>query len=310
MSVRATLRDRLPSPLLLLVRRGYRAVRHSTLRLLAASRLQQRGFGRVPDLVHPRLFSDKVQWRMLYDRRPLLQVCSDRMKTRDYVAAKGGADYLVPLLGVFDRPDQVPWDELPPPYVVKATHGCGWNIIVRDPGEVKPELFERTLEGWLKTNYYHVNWEWSYKHVPRRIIVERFIGQEGKLPQDFKVHCFDGEPRAIAVCYDRSRPAERWVWRDPEWNVLDVFHRVYTAGPPTPPPAGLVDMIWLARAVSRDFDYIRVDMYCVDDHVYLGELTPTQSAGKRVFSDAPETWLGSLWHLPSRATLRKARRSN
>jgi len=303
------LREGLPAPLRLLARRGRHAARHCALRLLVALRLQRKVLGRVPDLVHPQLYTDKVSWRMLYDRRPLLQVCSDRLAVRDYVAARAGEEYLVPLLGIFDRPEQVPWGELSPPYVVKATHGSGWNIIVRDPGEVDPERFEQMLEGWLETNFYHVNWEWSYKHVPRRIIVERFIGLDGKIPLDFKFYCFDGETQAISVCYDRFTPAERWTWRDPSWNVLTFVSRSYPPGPPTPPPPRLAQMLGLARVLSRDFDHIRVDLYCVGDRVYFGELTPTQAAGGRPHSDAGEAWLGAFWHLPSRAAVRKARGS-
>jgi len=84
------LREGLPAPLRLLARRGRHAARHCALRLLVALRLQRKVLGRVPDLVHPQLYTDKVSWRMLYDRRPLLQVCSDRLAVRDYVAARAG----------------------------------------------------------------------------------------------------------------------------------------------------------------------------------------------------------------------------
>ena len=320
MSPRTKLRDRLPAPVWSLALKGYvvaRYLRHiagdSTLRLLTALRLQRRSLGRVPDLVNPQLFTDKIRWRMLYDRRPLLQMCSDRLAARDYVAARAGEKYLVPLLGVFDRPAEVPWAHLPPPYVVKATHGQGWNLFVRGPGEVDAEDFQQQLERWLKTNFYHVSWEWSYKDVPRRIIVERFIGLEGKAPDDYKVHCFDGEPRAIGVCHDRFTPAYKWTWHDPSWNSLSFvspFHRQLQSTPTlAPPPSRLEEMLELARVLSRGFDYVRVDLYCVGDEVYFGELTPTQAAANRPLSEAGETWMGAFWQLPSRDEVRKPRRS-
>ena len=303
--MRRKLGGALPAPLTLLALRAYRVGRHGALKLLVALHLQQGAFGRSPDLVHPARYTDKIRWRMLYDRRPILHMCSDRLAAREYVGGRAGEKYLVPLLGVFDRPEQVPWAELEPPYVVKATHGCGWNIFVRDPGEVDPARFRQVLEGWLKTDYYHVNWEWSYKNVPRRIMVERFIGTGGKVPPDFKVYCFDGEPRAISVCHDRYTTQERWTWRDPSWNVLTLVSRFFAPGAPTAPPARLGEMMEVSRAVSRDFDHVRVDLYCVGDHVYFGELTTTQAAGGWPHSDAGEAWLGSFWRLPRRADVRR-----
>lgn len=310
------IRHLLPAPLgslaleaYLLGRRGGHLVSDGALRLLVALRLQQPAFGRSPDLVHPRLFNDKIRWRIMYDRRPLLALCSNRLAARDYVAARAGEKYLVPLLGVFDRPEEIPWEEISPPYVVKATHGSKMNIIVRDAAEVDPERFEKTIREWLKTNYYHVGWEWSYKHVPRRIIIERFIGQDGKIPEDYKIHCFHGEPQAIAVCFDRFTPERRFTWRDPSWNVLTFVSRRYPPGEPTPPPSRLEEMLELSRVLSKDFDYIRVDLYCVEDRVYFGELTPTQASGRQPLSDAGEVWMGDFWHLPSRAEIKKARRS-
>jgi hypothetical protein len=302
--VKSVVQRILPAPLLPAARRCYGAAGYWWFRLLVALGLQRRAFGRMPDVITPRLYSEKIRWRMMYDRRPVLRVFSDRFAVRDFVAAKAGSEYLVPLLGVFDRPERIPWGELSPPFVVKASHGSGWNIFVRNSAELDPQRFERSLTRWLRTNYYYVNREWSYKHVPRRIMIEQFIGSNGELPVDYKVHCFDGEPRALAVCHGRSTPRERWVWHDPSWEVLEVFHRRFPAGPATPPPLGLGEMLDVARALSRELEYVRVDLYCVGDRVYFGELTTTQSGGRTILSEAPETWLGDWWHLPSRADVR------
>jgi hypothetical protein len=309
-SLTSKLKDRVPAPVRLLrweVRSAARYVRFAARDL--ALELRQSLAGETPSPAYPQHFTDKIRWRMLHDRRPLLQMCSDRLAARDFVAARAGKQYLVPLLGVFDRPEQVPWVELSPPYVVKATHGSGWNLIIREPGEVDPERSEQMLNRWLKTSYYHLRREWSYKHVPRKIIVERFVGIDGMIPEDFKFHCFDGEPRAIAICYNRFTPAERWTWRDPSWNVLAFISPVYPPGPPTAPPSRLEEMLGLARVLSRGFDYLRVDLYCVGDQVYFGELTTTQGAGNRPYTNEGEAWMGAFWHLPTRAEVRRAPRS-
>ena len=276
---------------------GYGTVRYFGFRLLVALRLQQPRFGRTPDLVHPRRYNEKIRWRMLHDRRPLLRVFADKVAVRDYVAERIGESYLVPLLGIFDRPEDIPWERLSPPYVVKATHGCEWNIFVRDAAEVDPDRFSELLRGWLARDYYYVAREWAYKRVPRRVIVERFIGSDGRVPSDYKFYCFDGEPRAVAVCHDRFR-GTTWAWFDPSWTLLPWVSKAYGEGTGCPPPSRLEEMLEVARALSADIEYVRVDLYCVGDRVYFGELTATEAAGSWPLSEAGEAWLGGLWRLP------------
>jgi hypothetical protein len=140
-----------------------------------------------------------VQWRKLYDRRPIHQVVSDKVAARDYIASRVGTDYLVPMLGVYEKPELIPWAELTAPYVIKAAHGCGWNLFVFDSAEVDPAEMTRTLRGWLKTNFHYHGREWAYKDIPRRLIVERFIGPGRDAPEDFKFLCFDGVPQVMYV---------------------------------------------------------------------------------------------------------------
>ncbi len=260
----------------------------------------------MPDLVHPEGFNEKILWRMLYDRRPLLQVCSDRIAVRDYVAARAGEKYLAPLLGVFEKPEDIPWADLSPPYVVKATHGCKWNIVVRDRAEVDQEGFCRMLNRWLRTNYYHANSEWSYKHVPRRIMVERFVGVDGNLPDDYKFYCFDGEPAGLNFNDQRFSPY-RTTWLDPSWNLLPFDGVSYPCGPLIPPPAGLGEMLDVARALSAEFDFVRVDLYCVDGRVYFGELTTTPAAASYGYPSGGDRWFGQRWRLPEVKSVRTSR---
>ena len=259
-----------------------------------------RVFGRAPDLDHPRSFSEKLQWRKLHDRRPLHSLVSDKVAVRDYIAARVGTDYLVPLLGVFERPEDVPWAELPTPYVVKASHGCQWNLFVFDPAEVDRSEMNCTLHRWLRTNFYYHAREWAYKDIPRRIIIERFIGPGREAPDDFKFLCFDGLPQVLYVRADRfTQPTQTWY--DTTWTTLR-FRTDPGPAPPRPAPAALPEMLEVARKLSEDLDFIRVDLYCIEGRVYCGELTLYPGAGFEPY-DPPEAdeWLGRFWTLPEHA---------
>ena len=252
--------------------------------------------GKLPDLAHPRTFNEKIQWRKLHDRRPLYRVLSDKVAFRDYVAAQAGSEYLVPLLGVFDRPEEIPWDALPAPCVIKATHGCEWNIFVFDSVEADRTRLSHTLRRWLKTNHYYHAREWAYRKLPRRIVVERFLGTGRRTPDDFKFFCFDGVPRAIWVLQDRfGKPIEGWY--DPEWGPLAVMGTPQAAHPR--PPA-LAEMLSVASKLSAGLDFLRVDLYCLDGRVYCGELTVYPGGGLWPYTTEQEEWLGAFWTLPRR----------
>jgi len=259
-----------------------------------------RNFGRPPDLSHPRSLNEMIQRRKLHDRRPILRMFCDKVAVRDYVAAHVGPEYLVPLLGVFKRPEEIPWDELSAPYVVKASHGCGWNLFVFDSAEADPSKMTRALRDWLKTDFFYNAREWAYKGVPRRIMVERFIGCGRDAPDEFKFLCFDGVPRAAYVMADRfTNPTMTWYSID--WTPLPFASNPGPASPRPAPPA-LDEMLKVAAKLSQGMDFLRVDLYCVEGRVYCGELTVYPSAGYELF-EPPEAgeWLGRFWTLPEHA---------
>jgi len=183
--------------------------------------------------------------------------------------------------------------------------------MVLEPSDVDPAHFSDCLSTWLDVNYYDVCWEWAYKSAPRRIVVERFVGSDGEIPDDFKIHCFHGEPRVISVYKGRFSSKAGWNRFDAAWNPLLFLSSNIRPGPLDPPPERLTELVDLARVLSKDFDYIRVDLYCVNNRIYFGELTPYPSAGARVFSEEGEAWMGALWQLPSRKVVgrRSARAS-
>ncbi len=88
--------------------------------------------GKFTDLNNPRTFNEKIQWMKLYDRNPLMTLYTDKYEVRKIVESKIGAHVLNELYGVFERVNEVDFDSLPESFVLKATHGSGWNIIVKD----------------------------------------------------------------------------------------------------------------------------------------------------------------------------------
>ncbi len=256
---------------------------------------------RLLDLENPRSLNEKLQWMKIYWRDERMRICADKYRVREYVTEKCGPEFLNELLGVYERAEDIDFDALPDSFVLKVNHTCGGNLLCRSKAELDREAARRFLNGYLHRDHYRKAREWCYKDIPRRIVAERYLEENGKPPVDYKFHCFNGEPLFIGLHLDRfDRQLVKFY--DPAWNLLP-----FTVTPETdrevhlPPPACLDEMLALSRQLSADFPFVRVDLYCVNQQVWFGEMTFYPSAGRIAFSPASydEYW-GRRLYLPER----------
>lgn len=265
--------------------------------------------GKKLDLSHPRTFNDKMQWLKIYDSTPLKTRLADKCSARDWVAEKIGAEHLVPLLGVWEKFDDIDFDALPDQFVLKCNHGSGMNVIVRDKKQwLLPEDsgggVEKAREKfgvWLKKNYGFSLFELQYKDIKPCIVAEKYIGSPEVNPADYKFHCFGGEVGYIQYITDRNIETHyaREVFYDKDWNVVPFISGVRPAGEKTERPAALDEMLREARVLCEGFAYVRVDLYDVDGKTYFGEMTFTPDSGYAPWSPADaDLMLGEKIVLP------------
>lgn len=259
--------------------------------------------GHDPDLDSPTTLNEKILWLNLRHRDPRWIYYSDKVAVRDFVRDRIGERYLVPLLGVYDDADDIDLEALPDRFIIKAAHGSGWNIIVRDKRDLDWPGAKRTLQDWLARSYYSHKREWQYRHVPHRLVIEELLLDEnGEIPDDYKVWCLrNGREQTQFLQVDMGRFTRHTRnYYDPEWNRLP-FEKVDAPNNTTdrPRPEGLEEMITAARALSEGFCLVRVDFYSLPNRIYFGEMTFTPDAGMARFK--PEEWdrkLGDLVGLP------------
>jgi hypothetical protein len=252
-------------------------------------------FGRWPNLAEPATLNEKLLWKKLYGYRPLHATVTDKYAVRDWVAARIGPDCLIPLIGVFDAPDDLDLGRLPDSFVVKTTHASGQVAIVCDKHSLDQEPFKAKLCAWMKQDYYHLSKERQYKDIQPRLIVEKLLTDaKGDIPMDFKFHCFHGQVELIQVDIDRFADHRRnlydldWSLLPFTWSAWDRHGPKWPNGRPVERPAQLDRMITIATALAGEFDYVRVDLYNPDDRVYFGELTLHHGGGWERFH--PPSW--------------------
>lgn len=258
--------------------------------------------GKTLNLEKPKTFNEKLQWLKLYDRKPEYTVMVDKYKARDYIAEKIGERYLIPLIGVWDDPDEIDFDALPNRFVLKCNHNSGLGMcICKDKSVLNIKNVKKGLKRGLKQDYYLTGREWPYKNVPRKIIAEQFMKSDESGLTDYKVHCFNGEPKLILVCKDRfSKTGLTEDFFSERWEHLDIRRPTHpNASNKTAEPEELSEMLTLARKLSENIPFLRVDFYIIEHKVYFSELTFYPASGFEKF--VPEEWdsiLGSYLQLP------------
>lgn len=248
-----------------------------------------------PHFDQPRSYSEKIWHRMLFDRDPIWTLLSDKLGMRKYVADKGEAEYLIPLLWSGDDPEAIPFQTLPERFVIKATHGCAYNVIVREKASLEIAETQRQLRRWLSENYCidsFLGVEWGYKHVKPSIMIESFL-EENLI--DYKFRTFGGKVEFFTAHFGRSGHQSESLVCDRDGTPVGCTLGHRYAGDFSP-PGNLPEMIELAEQLGRDFDFMRVDLYSTDNRIYFGELTPYPGAGCIPFKPGKfDFYFGSKW---------------
>ena len=246
--------------------------------------------GREPDLENPKTYTEKLQWLKLHDHRPEYTTMVDKFAVKQYVADKIGAEYVIPLLGVWDRVEDIDFDSLPERFVLKTTHDSGGIVVCKDKKSLDIGQAKQKLDYFLKRDYYDHNREWPYKHVPHRIIAEAYMEDTstGEL-RDYKFFTFGGEPKVLYIAQGRGRGEPTVA----DFFDMDFHHLPFTIDhdtAPVPPekPERFELMKILAAKLSEGTPQLRVDFYEVNGRVYFGEMTFFHCSGMERFH--PESW--------------------
>ena len=246
--------------------------------------------GKDLNLETPVTYTEKLQWLKLYDHKPIYTTMVDKYAVKKYVEDKIGKEYVIPLLGVWNTPEEIDFDSLPQQFVLKTTHDSGGIVICTDKSSLNKAEVIKKLKYFYGRNYYDRNREWPYKDVPHRIIAEKYMvdSSSGEL-RDYKFFTFGGEPKVLYIAQGRGSGKETVA----DFFDMDFKHLPFTidhdmAQTPPEKPQCFEEMKRLAAILSEGTPQLRVDFYEVDGKVYFGEMTFFHCSGMDSFH--PEEW--------------------
>ena len=237
--------------------------------------------GKKLNLKNPKTFNEKSNWLKLHYRNSIMPSLVDKYQVRDYIKKKIGKEYLIPLIGVYDKFEEINFDKLPNQFVIKCNHDSGSYVVCEDKTKLDWNKVQEKITSHLSRNYYYQWREWPYKSVKPKIIIEKYMADKATNSfDDYKFMCFDGEVDTVMVCTDRKTGKPKFRFVDKNWNLKkynkdslnDVKNYIKK-------PKRIKEMFELASKLSEGFPFVRVDLYYANNKIYFGELTFFPQAG-------------------------------
>ncbi len=230
------------------------------------------------NLSNPQTFNDKLNWLKLYDTNPTYTDLVDKIKVKAYVANTIGIEYVVPLIGSWKNANDIDFDNLPERFVLKCNHDSASVFVCKNKEDFKKTVICNKLNKSLKNNFYKMGREKPYKNIDRKILCEEYI--DGEL-FDYKFYCFNGEPKflyiATGLAGDHSLKIDFY---DLELNQLPFYRTDYDRlGKSVRPPNDMSKLIEMAKSLSKNIPFVRIDFMETNEKTYFAEFTFSPSAG-------------------------------
>lgn len=266
--------------------------------------------GVVPDVRSPRLLSEWIVHRIIFDRDPLLHTFCDKIAAKQWIADRIGPGHTPRTLAVADSLAALRTQSLPDRWMLKASHGSGWYQLVESTAETLNTTVIQHTRKWLGTDYADgIFQEWGYRNLPRRLMAEEFLSCAGGQCTEISAFCFRGQVKGIRLyrpSYARSilRSSQRDPPRTKEFFLDETCHPLPIVRPQWDhcPELAAIDrhqletFLELARELSSATPFLRVDGYISDGAVLVGELTPYPGAGICLWMPRQwDAWFGAFW---------------
>lgn len=226
-------------------------------------------------------FNEKQHYLMVYHYGKKEAFLSDKIKVKDYVLKKHIRGLHVPkTYQIYKNANDIRLDELPNSFVLKCNHASGDVIICDNKKNFHLDSYIDLLNNKVKTNYAKAALEYHYRYIKPYIMAEEYLNDHNgsKNPIDYKVYCSRGKALSFLVCSERESGLKLSEY-DLNWKKIDCITKEFQSKVEIPKPKKLKEIIRIAEELSKDLNFVRVDLYEINDKIYFGEYTFTPAAG-------------------------------
>lgn len=228
-------------------------------------------FGYTPDLSHPKTINEYICATKISDEKLNYNIYTDKYEVRKYVQETIGEQYLNRVVGIYDRFDDIDFEDLPDAFAMKATHGSSYNVIVPDKSKLDIKETKKKFDRWLSENFYLKDREKNYKNIKPRIMCDAFLQPSDGELEEYKLFCFNGKVGFIQHNKQIKNGRYSNIF-DANWDLLPVKYGYDSFSGDEKPKNG-DELIELAEKLAAKFRFVRVDLYNVDGRIVFSELT-------------------------------------
>lgn len=236
----------------------------------------------------PKRYTEKLQHLRYYEypNNPLVNKCAGRVGARNFLIENNLANYLIPVIGIYDKFEDINFDKLPNQFAMKCTHGCAMNYICFDKSKINIPELKKKFKKWLKTDYGKKTVELHYSPIKPQIIIEELMLENGQLPTEYKIHCFNGVAKSLYVVTSRGKDI-RYNNYYIDWTPFDgsQFNGWKKSDTVLKKPINFAEMIKISELLSAKFPFVRVDLYNINGKIYFSEMTFTPAKGTLILDD-------------------------
>lgn len=253
--------------------------------------------GKMPNLKAPVAYTEKVNSQKIKMANEKCTMLADKYLVKNYIKETIGEQYVVPLLGVWDRAEEINYDLLPPKFVLKTNHASGRNILVKNKEDLDIVETNEKLNRWLDENYGYNGFALQYRDIKPKIICEEYLDGLAETVYDYQFLCFNGEPKLVWCINGSHRAGCRASFYDFDWNMQPFSFGYPKDDKLAPKPLKLDEMLEISRKLSKGFEHVRVDLYEMPDgRVLFGEMTfQTWGGFRRFYPPEYDYMLGELF---------------
>ncbi|MEF1200556.1 ATP-grasp fold amidoligase family protein [Vibrio owensii] len=248
--------------------------------------------GYTPSLKNPTTFNQHVFYTKYKVRDVRFKSLCDKFKVREYVENKIGSQFLIPLLLKVEKNEEIDFEKLTGPFVMKPNDAAGFVYIHNDLCEdVDKNYINKLANNWLRESYWSIGGEWQYKGLKKSVLFEQMLSNGSDLPNDYKIHCFNGVSGDFIQILElhSGRFGEHvQVFFDSNLNPLNIKKQTEFEDFKLNDKELILQVFELSKRLSTGFNYVRVDWYISDGNIFFGEMTFTP--GNAISNFEPVDW--------------------
>ncbi len=235
-----------------------------------------------PDFDYPLKLTEKIQWLKLNDKSNKKTFFADKLWIKKYIQNNLSALKFAKVYQTGYSFEDLDFENLPEKFVIKTNHAWKTNTYIFDKTNIsafKMKLLKKHYNKVLKIDYaYWSYYELHYKNIKPQIYAEELLinNNEPEILSDYEIYCFNGNPEFI-LYRQYTNEFEQSIYNT-NWEKLN-FSIEYGHKTKKESPAFLNKMVNYSKTLSKEFKFVRVDFFEVNNDIYFGEMTFTPYSG-------------------------------